>query len=764
MKLRPTQQEILRYSGGLMAVSAVPGSGKTFTLTQLAAQLIAEERIDPTRNQQVLVVTYLNASVDNFKARIHDRLAELGLNPERGYDVRTLHSLGLEIVRLVQGGERGNDLIVLDEGQSRRFLTLAVDNWIEAYPMEWASFLPDQTPQAQTRWRTTVEKTAAAFIRTAKNERYAPEAILGQIQTLTQRLKEEPAVDEASVTRLPFLNMLAGIFSGYQAIIKRQGALDFNDLIGQAVDLVVGRPDVADLLRQRWPFVLEDEAQDSVPLQEILLSHLVGEGGNWVRVGDPNQAITSTFTAAHPRYLNAFLDREDVQNRPLPHSGRCAPKILAAANRLVHWACDHHPVPEVRQNAFRRQDILPTPVGDGQQNPPDKESRIVIKVYKHREDEELPNLAHLAHLYTQKRPHQTVAILVPTNDVGHKIAEHLDRLEASYDNLLRGGTREREIATALHALLALLADPLRGRLLHKAYLALYDINHPAATVPDQHIERFEAVLRSVVKAEKLLYPQEGRDDILEALPKGVVQAPDLEHIGRFINFLQNIFPLRLLPIDDLIIALSDEVFAFDDKNVNETDLAIAYQIANVLRSWYDLHPHWRLPELVNELAEIAEGRRHLSVVSSEESGYDPQPGRISLTTQHGAKGLEWDGVFLAGIDGMWIPGTLDAYFLGVDEYLGGDPAAEMTAELKSLMAGDQAHYPHRSATEAAHIEVICERLRLLYVGMTRARRFLQISRSRKTRAYRKEYDAEPSTALGVLYQFVKEIDDRATFA
>ncbi len=61
----------------------------------------------------------------------------------------------------------------------------------------------------------------------------------------------------------------------------------------------------------------------------------------------------------------------------------------------------------------------------------------------------------------------------------------------------------------------------------------------------------------------------------------------------------------------------------------------------------------------------------------------------------------------------------------------------------------------RTATESAHIDIICERLRLLYVGITRAKRFLRISRSRATRSYSSERPAEPATVLGVLYRCLK---------
>ena len=112
------------------------------------------------------------------------------------------------------------------------------------------------------------------------------------------------------------------------------------------------------------------------------------------------------------------------------------------------------------------------------------------------------------------------------------------------------------------------------------------------------------------------------------------------------------------------------------------------------------------------------------------------------------------GFFLVGVDGNWIPGTLDAYFQGDEAFLGGDPNAEAVAQLRYIMMGTGGGYRGRSATESAHIEIICERLRLLYVGITRARRFLQLSRSRATRRYNKEQTSEPATVMGVIYRYL----------
>ncbi len=752
LPLRPAQAEILKYQNGRLAISAVPGSGKTFTLSLLAAQLIADGRVDANAGQQVLIVTYLNSSVDTFKARIRKRLDDID-RPPIGFDVRTLHSLALEIVRLAESGLGAETAgpEVLDDTRSANALSQAVTNWMETYPDQWHAFLTEDTPQMRARWRDITERTARAFIRTAKNERYHPEEILQRLKTGDQE-ETSPGL-QSPVSQSPLLWMMAGIYGRYQTILARQGALDFDDLIWQAADLLENRPHFADELRRRWPYVLEDEAQDSVPLQEVLLTLLTGPEGNWVRVGDPNQAITSTFTAAHPRFFNAFIDRPDVVDRPLPNSGRCAPLIMGAANTMLHWTIDKHPVPEVRAHTFRRQDILPTPPGDAQPNPPDSEADIQLKVYKHREDEELPAIARKALRYAQEQPEHTLAILVPTNQVGYTLSDHLDELDADYDNLLRGGSHEREIAATMHAVLAVLADPLNTKTLVAAHANLHELQHPAAQAAEEDLPRLHTILRSVHKPEMLLFPQDG-EEVAQALPVGVASEDDLEAIARFAAFLRRMFELRTLPIDDLALSLGDELFAWGD--VHEVDLSIAYQIATILRRWRDTQPDWRLPDLVAQLEDVVQGRRGLPLTAPADLGYEPSKGRITLTTQHSAKGLEWDAVFLVGIDGFWIPGSLDAPFLGVHDFLGGDPMAEAAAQLRYLMAGQAGIYDGRSATESAHIEIISERLRLLYVGITRAKRYLHLSRSRATRQYNKDRDAEPATVLGVIYRFLKE--------
>jgi len=259
-----------------------------------------------------------------------------------------------------------------------------------------------------------------------------------------------------------------------------------------------------------------------------------------------------------------------------------------------------------------------------------------------------------------------------------------------------------------------LANPLDTRALATAYESLRVLenghvgrNGGGGSDAADRAKHLQTILRSVHLPETFLFPSEEENDLLRALPAGVADEEDQAGLEAFSAFLRRLFELRTLPIDDLTLTLADELFAGSE--VREADLAIAYQIASLLRQWRETQPEWRLPELTAQLQQAVAGQRSLGVVRQNDLGYDPVPGRITLSTQHSAKGLEWDAVYLVG----------------------------------------------SSATESAHIEVICERLRLLYVGITRAKCFLQISRSRSTRQSGTDRDTEPATVLGVLYRYLQ---------
>jgi DNA helicase-2/ATP-dependent DNA helicase PcrA len=425
----------------------------------------------------------------------------------------------------------------------------------------------------------------------------------------------------------------------------------------------------------------------------------------------------STFTAADPRYLRRFLEREDVEAQEMAISGRCAPMILDLANFLVEWVSVEHPLVEVRERAFRQQRIQPTDGDDAQQNPANEESGVGFREYNNRR-EEFTSIARRAKAFVGKNPDMSAAVLVSTNRIGYEMAEHLREAGAEFDEILQSPRSARQVGEVLCQIVHFLAEPLGRKQLEKTYRALLSF-WPGPTGSGDE-ETVAALLRSCYRPEALLYPGAGAEMEAALPPIEKVEPQDMEAIAHFCSYLRRWLRAASLPVDQLLMTVAQDL-------LQEGDLARAQKLAGHLRSRADQHADWCLPELARELSLAVQGKA--GVLAEEEDIFAPRPGRISLTTMHKAKGMEWDLVYVIGVGGDWFPHDLDARFLGEYPFLGGDPCEDARAELLSLTG--EIGSARLSATDMAHVEVIAERLRLLYVAITRARRYLAISWSRE---------------------------------
>src|SRR5512137_209984 len=183
---RPKQQEVLAYRGGRMGVSAVPGSGKTHTLSALAAQLVADGAL--ADDQEVLIVTLVNSAVDNFSRRVDEFVVARGLLPHVGYRVRTLHGLAHDIVRERPGlVGLSNEFQIVDERTSDEILTEAAEAWAAANPDVADAFLSYELDDRKRdwvrreQWPGVVVSIAQEFIGLAKDMQKTPELIRGEL-------------------------------------------------------------------------------------------------------------------------------------------------------------------------------------------------------------------------------------------------------------------------------------------------------------------------------------------------------------------------------------------------------------------------------------------------------------------------------------------------------------------------------------------------------------------------------------------------------
>src|SRR4026209_1276654 len=197
-----------------------------------------------------------------------------------------------------------------------------------------------------------ISSLALAFIRSSKDRRLTREK-------LRLLLARQPAP-------LPLAELGLEIYFDYQRALTYRAAVDFDDLIRLALDILEMDEEYLERVRYRFPFILEDEAQDSSRLQQNILGLLSGPDGDWVRVGDPNQAIFETFTTASPELLREFIAGNPSVD--MPESGRSQQSIIDLANNLIDWVMNEHPIDDAR-TALAPPYIEPVPPGDLQPNP-----------------------------------------------------------------------------------------------------------------------------------------------------------------------------------------------------------------------------------------------------------------------------------------------------------------------------------------------------------------------------------------------------------
>lgn len=716
IRLRPGQQAVLRYHGGRMGISAVPGSGKTWTLACVAANLIKMGAIEP--DQEILVVTLVNAAVDNFSSRISTQLRMEGLLPGYGYRVRTLHGLANDIVR-----ERpdlaglGTGYQIIDEAECTRIRKrIALDyiathqDFIEPY-LAYEEYQKKNVYSGDNNLPRTIDSIANVFIRLAKDWELTPAA-------LKRHLEDSPIP-------LPLVEMGVEMYAAYQTALTYRGGVDFDDLIRLALRCLRSDPALLALLQKRWPYILEDEAQDSSRLQQEVLSLLAGEGGNWVRVGDPNQAIYESFTTASPQFLLDFIANPDVERRTLPESGRSTLSIIDLANALVEWTQNDHPNPDAH-TALTPPLIQPTAVDDPQPNPPDCPTCIRLVERALTSDQEIHFVIDAAEAFLAEHPDQTVAILCLRNDRAYKFADILKRRKIPcVESLLQSTSITRLSTGAMANILSYLGDPTSNRKLSLAYQVWRRSAREDEEAWKFH-QRVITLVESCKNVEEYLWPTPV-NDWLEALLKEQQSPAIIEELTAFRTVVRHWQSAVILPVDQLLLTLAQDLF------LDPVELALAHKLSTLLHQLSNVNPDWRLPQFTEELATIAKNERKYLGFSQDDDAFDPDryPGKVVVGTMHKAKGLEWDCVFLTAVNNYNFPSGAAFDQFQSEKWFVKDQLnleAETIAQLRTLIGNHPFDwYRPGKATMDARQEFIRERMRLLFVGVTRARRWLTIT-------------------------------------
>nr|WP_242019169.1 MULTISPECIES: ATP-dependent helicase [unclassified Trichocoleus] len=724
--LREGQQSMADWRSGPLAVSAVPGAGKSTGMAVAAALAIAREQLHTRR--YLVIVTFTRSAAANIKAKIRQCLREDLLLPQTGFIVHTLHGLALNIATRHPelSGLNLETATVVSPNQSHRLIRECVERWISANHgrygtlLEGIQFDGEETERLrrQAVLRTEVLPSIAnTVIHEAKSSGLLP-------QDLWALARQTP--DDYGI-----LSVAAGLYEQYQALLRSRDLIDYDEMILGALRVL--KNDSARQLWQNQVFaVFEDEAQDSSPLQSQLLEILATTDYptaldsnqsdvsrlynlNLVRVGDPNQAINSTFTPADPIYFRRFCEDCQHLNRlaTMDRAGRSTPIVIAAANFVLSWvnqqsaAVNRQRTRDNKQPTaelpFREQEIRPVDAGDPQTDANPSATGRGLEIYSPRD------VYHTVELIGErvielfgKTPNSRAAVLVRENRQARFVKEKLDYLERQHDiKVFEVGESDRHsrVPAEILAMLQFLDRPHSPDYLKAALEVLVK----RELIPTQDLNALATF------PEQFLYPG----------PLDPAQTPPVQQAARYCRSLLRArleLPQYQLPT---FLALT--------LKYGQSELATADKLAE--RIAIATSGNSSMSATLEVLSEIVNSERFEPVETEDTDARYIRSGQVTIITMHKAKGLDWDYVFIPFLHEDSIPGS--PWVPTAAQFLGDFTLAEVArAQIRAHLHGQVPPVAPLAWEQAGQLKA-AEEFRLLYVAMTRAKRLLWMSASQK---------------------------------
>ena len=290
--LNEPQREAVLHVDGPLLILAGAGSGKTRVLTHRIAYLIEELGINPWN---ILAITFTNKAAGEMRQRVDDLV---GFGSESIW-VSTFHSMCVRILRRLIDRLGYDSSFTIYDTDDQKTLMKAVCKKIDI-----------DTKQFKERMLLSV-------ISSAKNEMILPE-----------EFELNAGGDFAQLK-------IAKVYREYEAQLKANNALDFDDLLVKTVQLLQTQPDVCENYQERFRYIMVDEYQDTNTVQFKLVSLLAGKYRNLCVVGDDDQSIYK-FRGANIRNILDFeKEYPDAKVIKLEQNYRSTENILNAANGVI---------------------------------------------------------------------------------------------------------------------------------------------------------------------------------------------------------------------------------------------------------------------------------------------------------------------------------------------------------------------------------------------------------------------------------------------
>ncbi|HBG0937302.1 TPA: DUF3553 domain-containing protein [Clostridioides difficile] len=657
--LNPAQREAVEKTEGPVLILAGAGSGKTKVLTTRIAYLIEDKGVQAPN---ILAITFTNKAANEMRERV-----EQNIGPEtKDMWISTFHSCCVRILR--------KDINKI--GYNRSFVIYDSADQV--------TLVKDCLKELNLSDKVFEPKAVISAISGAKDKLYTP-----------KQFKDINMADNRMVK-------IADIYALYQDRLKRNSALDFDDLILKTVELFKANDEVLAYYRSRFRYIMVDEYQDTSKAQYELIKLLAREHQNICVVGDDDQSIYGWRGADIRNILEFEKDYDNVHVVKLEQNYRSTQVILDAANKVIS------------NNIERKRKKLWSEKKEGE----------LIKIQlTGSEIEEADFIADSIAQIARKenRPYKDFAVLYRANAQARPVEDALNRSQIPYN--IYGGTKfyERKEIKDLLAYLRVIQNPQDDISIKRI------INVPRRGIGLRTIEKIED--RANLKQESIY------SVLIDIETNSDISTKARASISGFVDIIGTLRTIKeVYPVSKLIEKVLDTTGYMDElveiRNKNEKDLTgkgeEAQDRIDNLREFISIALEFESSN--DDTYENKDLETFLtSIALTSESNDEEDNDRVSLMTIHTSKGLEFPVVFLTGMEEGLFP---------------------ISRAIKSM--------------SDSQIE---EERRLCYVGITRTKEELYMSLTEKRTLYGKTnvaiasrfMEELPEECIERLYKVKKEL-------
>ena len=572
--LNDRQCEAVNHTEGPLLITAGAGSGKTKVLTCRIAHLL-ELGVSPYR---ILAITFTNKAAKEMKERVQNLV---GAQADSIW-LSTFHSFCAKLLRFEIDGFHGytRNFTIYDSSDQ----LVLIKDCLKKLNLDDKQFTP---------------RSVLATISAAKNVLMDAKAFARQAEDFFQQ-----KVSEA--------------YELYQAKLKENNALDFDDLLFLAVRLLEEKDDVREKYQERFQYVLVDEYQDTNHAQYALTKILAAQWRNICVVGDADQSIYAWRGADIRNIIDFTRDYPDAASIKLEQNYRSTKTILNAANAVID------------NNESRPRKTLWT------ENPSGNKVIHYQAQTEHDEADYIAGAIYNRHEISHE-PYGDMAILIRTNAQSRVLEEKLMRYAIPYTMV--GGTKfydRKEIKDVL-AYLRLLYNPEDSLSLTRI------INVPKRNIGATTMEKVAAYAEGegISLFEALSSP--------DAIPVTKRAQTSLENFAAMIfDLLNDIDGMDVLSLIENVIKdtgygeMLDKDAEHDPQG--ESRKENVGEFLSVAKDYMDSNPDGNLQDFLENVALV-----------SDVDDFESSDSKVTLMTLHSAKGLEFPVVFLAGLDEGLFP-------------------------------------------------------------------------------------------------------------